>query len=667
MNRSRILSRLTVALLIWMSIDLALTSNPGIGLSAGQGTTGSPTPTTGQGHPPSPTATPLPTRGGTPTVPTSPPGATTPVLPVLSIGNITVSGSSAGETDAVFPVSLAPVASWPVAVDYQTRDGTAVAGKDYEPAQGTLSFASGETTKTIVIKVKGGTSPGQDTNFYVVLVNPLNAKLGTSTGTATIHQDAQPTNSPTDTPTTSPTTEPTQTESLHPEILFPAQGSTLCTGSTVLLGRNVGAGQPGESATWAYSRDGGSFETIPSQPSTGDSEAPSTYGTSWDTSRLASGPAMVRLTLQQATVSAPATTQVTLDRPPALGNIRAGPGRARGSVTLSVPHAVDSDGRITSMRWYLGDGTVATGRHVHHHYRPGHYVVAVEARDDHNCVTQLVRQVDMPLTVSTRLADVDYCDPLSVTVNHAQNSYKDRKKKVEWDPSKLGPVGHVGPITPDTPSDHPKKDPNEYKQMVAAYGFELVFVVEGEPKLCHMRQFARFVRTLHLGDPLNADAEQVLPKDGGAEDFFQDDPEASYQGTPERNGDGTATVRYIDLPGFKVKGEGLKVGESKVESAQENGEVFAVIDGTRDPTEREAVSELHAKEKEGPGETLWVKFSFCTAWNPPKGTRSDNFSKLAEGGPDDDSKSWAPKTKAGEDGDWKAGGPGVTGCGEAKK
>jgi hypothetical protein len=44
-------------------------------------------------------------------------------------------------------------------VHYSTEDGTAVAGRDYEPASGTLSFAPRETTKSITIKTLPGSSP----------------------------------------------------------------------------------------------------------------------------------------------------------------------------------------------------------------------------------------------------------------------------------------------------------------------------------------------------------------------------------------------------------------------------------------------------------------------------------------------------------------------------
>ena len=48
---------------------------------------------------------------------------------------------------AQIPVRLNKPAATEVTVAYATADGTAVAGEDYQAAEGTLTFAPGETTE----------------------------------------------------------------------------------------------------------------------------------------------------------------------------------------------------------------------------------------------------------------------------------------------------------------------------------------------------------------------------------------------------------------------------------------------------------------------------------------------------------------------------------------
>ena len=52
-----------------------------------------------------------------------------------------------------FVVTLAPAAAWTVTVDYATADGTARAGADYTDTSGTLTFAPGDTEKTVSVPV----------------------------------------------------------------------------------------------------------------------------------------------------------------------------------------------------------------------------------------------------------------------------------------------------------------------------------------------------------------------------------------------------------------------------------------------------------------------------------------------------------------------------------
>ena len=52
-----------------------------------------------------------------------------------------------------FDVSLDRAAAVTVTVDYATSDDTATAGADYTATSGTLSFAAGETAKTVLVPV----------------------------------------------------------------------------------------------------------------------------------------------------------------------------------------------------------------------------------------------------------------------------------------------------------------------------------------------------------------------------------------------------------------------------------------------------------------------------------------------------------------------------------
>jgi hypothetical protein len=56
-------------------------------------------------------------------------------------------------------------------VDYATRDGTALAGEDYQPVNGTLTFNPGERTKTVTAVLTADALPEPDETFYLALSN----------------------------------------------------------------------------------------------------------------------------------------------------------------------------------------------------------------------------------------------------------------------------------------------------------------------------------------------------------------------------------------------------------------------------------------------------------------------------------------------------------------
>ncbi|HEX8311981.1 MAG TPA: Calx-beta domain-containing protein, partial [Chthoniobacteraceae bacterium] len=91
-------------------------------------------------------------------------------VPRLSISNVTLAEGDAGTKLAAFTVKLSGAAQEPVTVKYRTVDGTATAGQDYTavPEQ-TLTFAPGETEKTIEVPIIGDTTGEANETFQVRL------------------------------------------------------------------------------------------------------------------------------------------------------------------------------------------------------------------------------------------------------------------------------------------------------------------------------------------------------------------------------------------------------------------------------------------------------------------------------------------------------------------
>jgi hypothetical protein len=101
-----------------------------------------------------------------------------------------VAEGNAGTAALTFAVSLSAANSRTVTVDYQTADGSALAGSDYTAAAGTVTFAPGETGKTVTVAALGDVIDEADETLSVVLSNPTNAVLGApGTGVGTIVDD----------------------------------------------------------------------------------------------------------------------------------------------------------------------------------------------------------------------------------------------------------------------------------------------------------------------------------------------------------------------------------------------------------------------------------------------------------------------------------------------
>ena len=110
-------------------------------------------------------------------------------LPALSIDDVTVTEGNSGTVSATFTVTLTPTSGRAVTVEYATANGTAQAPGDYQAATGSLTFAAGQSTRTVTVLVNGDTLDEDNETFFLNLSNPGNATITDGTGVGTIGDD----------------------------------------------------------------------------------------------------------------------------------------------------------------------------------------------------------------------------------------------------------------------------------------------------------------------------------------------------------------------------------------------------------------------------------------------------------------------------------------------
>jgi hypothetical protein len=93
-----------------------------------------------------------------------------------------------GSTFALI-VSLSSASATPVTVGYTTSDGSAAAGSDYVAASGTITFAPGETSHTILVRTLDDALSEPAEAFVVTLSDPVGATIADGQGTGTIMDD----------------------------------------------------------------------------------------------------------------------------------------------------------------------------------------------------------------------------------------------------------------------------------------------------------------------------------------------------------------------------------------------------------------------------------------------------------------------------------------------
>src|ERR1044072_8136111 len=107
------------------------------------------------------------------------------VVPAISIDDASITEGDSGTSQLTFTVKLSQAASGPVTVNYSTANGTATAGSDYTALTGTITFAAGETTKTITAPIAGDTAVEANEPFTINLAAASGATIvdGSAVGT----------------------------------------------------------------------------------------------------------------------------------------------------------------------------------------------------------------------------------------------------------------------------------------------------------------------------------------------------------------------------------------------------------------------------------------------------------------------------------------------------
>jgi len=86
------------------------------------------------------------------------------------------------------PVTVSPAPSAALSVMYQTKEGTAKAMTDYLPASGTLSFAAGESRKSIPVTIQTDSLAEGTETFSIDLVSATGGAIARGTAVITVNE-----------------------------------------------------------------------------------------------------------------------------------------------------------------------------------------------------------------------------------------------------------------------------------------------------------------------------------------------------------------------------------------------------------------------------------------------------------------------------------------------
>ncbi len=97
--------------------------------------------------------------------------------PRVGINSVTKNEGNSGTTPFVFTVTLSSASTAAVSLNFATANGSAKSAEDYTATSGSLSFAAGETSKTVTVAVKGDRLRDGQEVFYVNLSGAVGAYI----------------------------------------------------------------------------------------------------------------------------------------------------------------------------------------------------------------------------------------------------------------------------------------------------------------------------------------------------------------------------------------------------------------------------------------------------------------------------------------------------------
>ncbi|MGH2810813.1 MAG: Calx-beta domain-containing protein, partial [Actinomycetota bacterium] len=112
-----------------------------------------------------------------------------PGAPTLSVADVTVAEGNSGEVSLEFKVTVPSALPAEARVDYATANATALAESDYRPAQGTLVFKPGETSKSVKVSLIPDTIAEPDETFSLTFSRAEGISAPPASATAKIIND----------------------------------------------------------------------------------------------------------------------------------------------------------------------------------------------------------------------------------------------------------------------------------------------------------------------------------------------------------------------------------------------------------------------------------------------------------------------------------------------